>query len=314
MSNKRRRKVVATKWERFIEWTKEFSPWGFSGLPLYDVVDFVWKEAKKDNIMIRANAVSFSIFLSLFPAIIFLFTLLPLIPGVQDFTTTLSDNLSKVLPKSVHDFIFNIIIDLTSIKRDGLLSVGAFLALWFSSNGMLNLMSGFDKAYNDTFIDRPWFKDRIVAVALTIILSLLLISSLVAVVVEGKVLEWLASHYQFSAVFLWVISFLNKLFALFVVFTGISLIYRYGPAMHRRTAFFNIGSVIATVFSILTSFIFSEFINNFSRYNEVYGSIGALIVTMIWIQLNALIMLIGFELNASVAIHKTARRKREKNR
>jgi membrane protein len=310
---KLRRKVVATPFERFIEWTKEFSPWGFSGLPMYDVIAFVWKETMKDNIMMRANSVSFSLFLSLFPAIIFLFTLLPLIPGVQDYSNMISDNLAQVLPTSAHTYIFNIINDLTSIKRDGLLSLGAFLALWFSSNGMLNLMSGFDKAYNDTFRDRPWFSDRMVAISLTIIISILLILSLIAVVIESKALGYLSGHYHIPQLVLFLISFFNKIFAVFVVYTAISLIYRYGPAMYRRIPFINIGSVVATIFSILTSIIFSEFINNFNRFNEVYGSIGALMVTMIWIQLNVLIILIGFELNASVAIHKTAIRK-SKNR
>jgi membrane protein len=313
MNKRKKRKVVATRWERFIEWTKDFSPWGFSGVSIYDAVTFVVKESQKDNIMIRANSVSFSVFLSLFPAIIFLFTLLPLIPGVQDYSNMLSERLAAVIPTSAHEFIFNIINDITSIKRDGLLSFGAIMALWFSSNGMLNLMSGFDKAYNDTFIDRPWFKDRIVAIALTIILSLLLIISLVAVVIEGKALTYLGQTFDIPAFILVIIAFINKLVAIFFVYTGISLIYRYGPAMYRRIAFINIGSVVATIFSILTSIIFSYFINNFNRFNEVYGSIGALMVTMVWIQLNAYIILVGFELNASVAIHKTARWK-ERNK
>lgn len=311
-NHKIKRKVVSTRWERIIEWTKEFSPWGFSGVSLYDAVSFVIKETSKDNIIIRANSVSFSVFLSLFPAIIFIFTLLPMLPIVQDYTTTLSDNLAGVLPRSSHQYIFGIINDLTSIKRDGLLSLGAFLALWFSSNGMLNLMSGFDKAYNDTFTDRPWYKDRLVAILLTILIALLLIVSLVSVVLENIILGYLQQTFDLPSVLTFILSLTNKLVAIFVVYTAISLIYRYGPAMYRRIPFINVGSILATVVSLLTSVVFSHFINNFNRFNEVYGSIGALMVTMIWIQLNALIILIGFELNASLAIHKTARWKANK--
>lgn len=217
----------------------------------------------------------------------------------------LSDNLRGVIPKSAHDYIFGIINDITSIKRDGLLSLGAGLALFFSSNGMLTLMSGFDKAYNDTFKPRSWWQTRLIAIALTIVLSLLLIVSLVMMVVEGKVMNFLAEAYSIPNVVLVLVSSFNYLFSIFMVYTGISLIYTFGPSMHRRIPFINVGSVIATVLSLLTSLGFSYFINNFGRYNEVYGSIGALMVVMIWIQLNSFILLLGFELNASLAIKKT---------
>lgn len=287
------------------EWSKRYSPPGFSGITLYEVFTFIIQETKKDSINTRASAISFSLFLSLFPAIIFLFTLLPLFTFVQDYTTMLSDNLRGVIPKSAHDYIFGIINDITSIKRDGLLSLGAGLALFFSSNGMLTLMSGFDKAYNDTFKPRSWWQTRLIAIALTIVLSLLLIVSLVMMVVEGKVMNFLAEAYSIPNVVLVLVSIFNYLFSIFMVYTGISLIYTFGPSMYRRIPFINVGSVIATVLSLLTSLGFSYFINNFGRYNEVYGSIGALMVVMIWIQLNSFILLLGFELNASLAIKKT---------
>jgi membrane protein len=168
-------------------------------------------------------------------------------------------------------------------------------------------MAGFDKAYNDTFRDRPWYKDRLVAIGLTIIISLLLIGSLIAVVLENKFLSYLVHTFHIPSMVSIILSLINKLITIFIVYTAISLVYRYGPAMYRRIPFINVGSILATLVSLLTSIVFSHFINNFNRFNEVYGSIGALMVTMIWIQLNALIILIGFELNASLAIHKTAR-------
>lgn len=295
--------------KRVIEWSKVYSPPGFSGVTLYEVLTFVTKEIQKDNLTTRANSVSFSLFLSLFPAIIFLFTLLPLFPVVKDYTTMLSEQLRGVIPQSAHDYIFSIINDITSIKRDGLLSLGAVLALFFSSNGMLTLMSGFDKAYNDTFKPRSWWKTRIVAIVLTIILSLLLIVSLIMMVVEGKVMDYFRDTYNISNTILFSVSLLNWIFSIFMIYTGISLIYAFGPSMHRRISFINIGSILATVLSLMTSLGFSYFINNFGRYNEVYGSIGALIVMMVWIQFNSFIMLVGFELNASLAVYKTKRYK-----
>jgi len=290
-----------------LHWSRNYSPPGFSNISLYQALRFVIIEAQKENISTRANSVAFSLFLSIFPAIIFLFTLLPLLPIVQDYTTMMSEQLEGVIPDNAHAYIFGIISDLTSIKRDGLLSLGAILALFFSSNGMVTLMSGFDKAYNDTFKHRPWWKTRLIALALTGILTLLLILSLIILIVQNNLITTLRFTYEIPEIFLFLLPLINWGLAIGLVYTGISIIYRYGPSMYRRIPFLNIGSILATLLSLSTSIIFSYFINNFGRYNEIYGSIGALIVIMVWIQLNSFIILIGFELNASLAVHKTLR-------
>ena len=289
--------------KRLLLWSKSYIPPGFSGVSLFDTTTFVLKEIQKDNLTTRANSISFSLFISIFPAIIFLFTLLPLFPIVKDYTLILSQQLKGVIPESAHEYIFSIINDITSIKRDSLLSLGALLALFFSSNGMLTLMSGFDKAYHETFKQRNWLQARFIAISLTIILSLLLIVSLILMVLESSAKDYLREAYDISESYLIAFSVFNWFFAIFMVYTGISLIYAYGPSMHRRIPFINVGSVIATIFSLVTSFAFSFFINNFGRYNEVYGSIGALIVMMTWIQFNSFILLVGFELNASISVH-----------
>lgn len=295
--------------KRLLSWSKTFIPPGFSGVSLYEVVTFVLKETQKDNLTTRANSVSFSLFLSIFPAIIFIFTLLPLFTIVQDYTTMLSDQLHGVIPKNAHEYIFSIINDITSIKRDSLLSFGALLALFFSSNGMLTLMSGFDKAHHETFKPRKWYISRLIAIGLTVVLTLLLIVSLIMLVLEGHVITYLRDVIRFSDVLILLFSLFNWFFAVFLVYTGISLIYTLGPSMHRRIPFINVGALIATILSLITSLGFSYFINNFGRYNEIYGSIGALIVIMVWIQFNSFILLVGFELNASISVHKLKKRK-----
>ena len=148
-----------------------------------------------------------------------------------------------------------------------------------------------------------------VAIGLTVVLTLLLIISLMMMVLESVALEYMRQVFHASAPFLLVLSILNWLFSIFLVYTGISLIYHFGPSMHRRIPFVNVGSMIATAMSLITSLGFSYFINNFGRYNEIYGSIGALIVMMIWIQVNSFIMLVGFELNASVVVYKNTQKR-----
>jgi membrane protein len=299
--------------KRIVDWSQSYSPPGFSGVSLYNVITFLIKETQKDNLTTRANAISFSLFLSIFPAIIFIFTLLPLFAFVKDYTAMLSDQLRGVIPQSAHDYIFSVINDITSIERDGLLSFGALAALFFSSNGMLTLMSGFDKAYNKAFRPRHWLKSRLIAIGLTVILSLLLIVSLSMLVVENSVKKYLKVQLEVSDTFLMSFTAINWIFSIALVYTGISLIYALGPSMHRRIPFINVGSVIATLLSLATSFGFSYFINNFGKYNEIYGSIGALLVMLIWIQLNSFILLVGFELNASVAIYRVSSSASEKH-
>ena len=129
-------------------------------------------------------------------------------------------------------------------------------------------------------------------------------------VLEGHVMTYLRDVVRFSDVFIFIFTLFNWFVAIFLVYTGISLIYTLGPSMHRRIPFINVGAMIATILSLITSLGFSFFINNFGRYNEIYGSIGALIVMMVWIQFNSFILLVGFELNASISVHKHKQRKR----
>jgi len=294
---------------KIVNWSKQYSPPGFSGVTLHDTITFVMHEIQKDNLQTRANAISFSFFISIFPAIIFLFTLLPLFPVVQDYTLTLRTQSEGLLPKNAHEYIFSIIDDITSIHREGLLSLGAVLALFFSSNGMLTLMSGFDKAYQDAFKPRHWINSRLIAISLTIVMSLLLILSLVIIVVEGFFMDYLQTNFDIPDVFILLFTIINWLISILLIYTGISLIYKYGPSMYRRFPYINVGSVVATLLSLITSFGFSFFINNFGRYNEIYGSIGALIVMLIWIQFNSFILLVGFELNASISVHHIRQKK-----
>lgn len=162
-------------------------------------------------------------------------------------------------------------------------------------------------------LNPSWINSRLIAIALTVVLSMLLIMSLIMMVLEGHVIDYLRDVHRVSESVIVLFSIFNWLFAIFMVYTGISLIYTYGPSMHRRIPFINVGAIIATIFSLITSLGFSFFINNFGRYNEIYGSIGALIVMMTWIQFNSFILLVGFELIASISVHHIRQKSKAKN-
>lgn len=285
----------------------------------------------RDNITTRANSVAFSLFLAIFPFIIFLFTLLPILFQPSDFANFLqsilpsSENITEsstyieilqeylesVLPQNANVYLLGIIENIVGIKREGLLSLGFFLAIFFASSGMLTIMSGFDKSYEQTFKTRSYFKKRWVALMLTILLSTLFIVSFFLLIIGNLILGYISERLGLTDSSVWLITVAKAMAAFLLLYTGVTILYRYGPTLRKRIALINPGSILATILSILTSIGFSYFVNNFGRYNELYGSIGALIVIMLWLQFNAFIILIGYELNASIAVNRDLLRMKE---
>lgn len=296
-------KLPLIRW--LVKMAKTYSFPGFKKVPIYNVIRFISKEIQKDDIITRANSIAFSIFLSLFPTIIFFFTILPLIPATSDILPLIDTSLENFLPMDAHKYLFGMIYDILAIKREGLLSIGFFLALYFASSGMKTLMRGFDKSdYKQTFRRRGFLKYQLVSVALTMLLALTLILSVVLIVLGKQILGTLFSALELGQLSSDIFKILRWLIVGVSFYLIISVIYKYGPSMRRRTSIFNVGAYLASILIILSSIGFSYFVNNFGKYNELYGSIGALIVLLIWLQIVALILLIGFELNASIAVNR----------
>ncbi len=288
---------------QLLDFSKRIIVPGFKGMSVYEIVSFVINEASKDAIYTRANSVAFSFFIAIFPTIIVLFTLIPFLPGTQNFIEVISDSTKSILPENAHQYLFEVVDGVANTERSGLRSVGAILALFFASSGMLTLMNGFDKNYK-VFKARSFIKKRIIAVYLTLMMTLLFLFSFVLIVI-GKQLIGIGIEYfgmQSYANFTFLIARTIGIITIF--YLGITLIYRLGPSLKTKVPFWNPGAILATGFSLISSFGFAFFVNNFGRYNEIYGSIGALIVIMIWLQINAYIIVVGFELNASIAVHQ----------
>ncbi len=302
-----------TLWERIlalpvithvVDLSKTYALPGMGKVPIYNVVMFIYGELQRETITTRANAVAFSFFLSLFPSLIFLFTLIPLLPVSANYLELIDVYLKDFLPVHAHLYLMEIITDIASIKREGLLSLGFFLAVFFASSGMLTLMSGFDKSHTAAFKKRSWVRERVIAVLLTGLLAFLLISSFVMVVLGSQLFQVLLGYLEMSEHSVFLVKVLRWVILLLLFYTVFTTIYTYGPSMHKRLHFFNPGATLATILSLLSSGAFAYFVNNFGQYNELYGSIGALIVLLIWIQINAFILIAGFELNASIAVNR----------
>ncbi len=283
----------------FITYTKNVALPGFDHLPVYDVADFFFTGIQRGAIKTRAQSLAFSFFLALFPAIIFLFSLIPYVP-VHSFQDQLLDLIKNLLPNNAYEATRNTIEDIIKHQRSGLLSIGFLLALYFTSNGFMALMKGFNSSYHVSERRTP-AKRRLAAVVLTFILSILLILATVLIIFGEIAVKYLVvKHILKTKTQVWMLLLGKWVVVLALFFIAISFLYYYAPSVKRRWRFISAGSTLATVLTILTSIVFAYFVNHFGQYNKLYGSIGTLIVIMLWIYFNSLILLLGFELNASI--------------
>lgn len=304
---------------RFLNWTKRRSLPGFFKVPIYDVVTFLISETQRFAVVTRANSTAFSFFLAIFPSIIVLLTLLPYlssyllthIPGGEDFMSIMYREIKFIMPGNAGDMLFETIEDLTTKPRTGMLSFGFLMALIFASNGMLAMMRSFEKSYKKTFRKRTAFNKRLVSIGLTFLLGLLLIASVVLVIVGNLLIDLLSQYIHLDWFSTLALSMLRYIVIIALFYSVIAVIYRFGVATRKRMNFFTPGATMATLLCLLSSQVFSFYVDNFNTYNKLYGSIGTVIVVMLWIQINSLFLLLGFELNAGIAVNRDLERKDE---
>lgn len=271
---------------------------GFEGLSLYIVTKFFFKGINNGTLDMRAQSLAFSFFLALFPSIIFLFTLIPYIP-ILNFQDSLFNLLQSLLPASAFEATEETIADILKNPRGGLLSFGFISALYFSTNGFNAMMNAFNETYHD-IETRSALKQRLVSLIMVILSTLLVSVAIVLILLSELGLKTLIEKeivYYLILLGKWTI-----LIAL--CFCFISFNYYLGPKRKKGFRFFSPGSILATFLTILTSILFAYYVNNFGNYNKLYGSIGTLIVIMLWIYINSLILLLGFDLNASILTAK----------
>ena len=268
---------------------------------LYTTINIFISKLGQDQIFEKANAVAFSFTLAIFPSIIFLFTLIPFIhtfiPEID--TQQIMDFLKATLPENMYAVTAGTIEDIIAIKRGGLLSFGVLFALFLATNGVNTLMRAFNNCYK-TKEKRSFLTTRLIATGITVMLAFVLLLALILLVVGQFAIDWLFSFGILTEDLLYfTLLFVRLLIVLVTFFLAISLIYYLAPAIHDRWRFFSSGSFIAATVCVALSFGFAIYINNFATYNKVYGSIGVLIVLMVWLYMLSAILLMGFEWNAS---------------
>lgn len=272
---------------------------GFDGLPLYDVVQFFLTQIRKESLSERASAVSYNFIMAIPPACLFLFTIVPQLPFLpkRPLKRQLHRLIVDIVPAPEYNkHIMEFIDSFLDETRIGLISFGFILLIFFASNGMMGLMRSFNKNYIG-FEKRSELQSRWTAIKLTTIMMGLVLLCLTFLIMQGVVWRWIGIK---SDILITLINSIRWVFIIGLIFYSIAFIYKYAPAIQKRWRLVSPGSVLATFLSILSTLSFSIFVNNFGKYNALYGSIGTVIVLMSIIYINSLVLLIGYELNVSI--------------
>lgn len=268
---------------------------GFDKLPIYYVAKFFFKGLIEGALELKASSLAFKFFLAIFPTIIFLLTLIPYIP-IDNFRAELLNMLGNLLPDQGYDFINDSLVNLITNADGGLLSFGFLFALYLATSGFDGMQNAFMESYNTNF-SRNLFKTRMISVLMLFILTVLLIIAIAAILISEYMVHFILEEGSTSSLLLMIGKWL---IIAALCFFGISSLYYFGGNRKMKWRFFSAGSTLATLLVIIVSLAFGFYVDNFANYNKIYGSIGTIIILMLLIYFNSFVLLIGFELNASI--------------
>lgn len=279
------------------------------GLTWAEFARRVWLAAQRDDVFGLAAQLSYYFLLAVFPFFIFLTTLLGLLAqtGTEIYNNLLS-NAALLLPDAAFQLVVNTLREIQRGAGGGKLSLGILAALWAASSGMLAMIEGLNRAY-EVKEGRPWWKERLISIGLTVFLSVFLIVSIVLVLYGSRIAEVIANYFGLSSYFTFVWNLLQWPVALLFVLLALALLYRYAPYITRRR-WHQIapGAVIGMVLWLGVSLLFRVYLQFFNSYNKTYGSLGAVIVLMLWLNLSSAAVLLGAEVNAVLACESRKRK------
>lgn len=270
---------------------------GFNGLSLYDLLETYVIGIVQGTFSSRASAIAYSFFIAIFPFLLFLLNLIPMI-RIENFQTQFLDLIDKVMPPQTADFFLPVIEDIALNPRSGLLSFTFVLTLFLTTNGVNSIFSAFEYSYH-VKLNRSFLKQYLMAMVVTVLLSILLLIAAAAIGYGQFLIEGLKRDSLIDNDIVWINILQYSLFAI-TLYVVIATLYYFGVREGKDSRFFSIGALVTTGLFLLTTYFFGVYINNFSTYNELYGSIGALLIMMFYIWINSNLLLLGFELNISL--------------
>ena len=278
---------------------------GLEGLSFYDLLELYVIGIVKGTLTTRASAIAFSFFMALFPFLLFVLIIIPEIP-VDNFQDEFMNFLESFLPPSTSDFFFqNIFENIENSQRAGLLSSVFVLSIALMANGVNAIFSSFENSYHEQ-LTRNVFRQYLYALGIALILAFLLIITIVVlgyfqIYVVQELIDVLKNQgYQMESQTVFWYEIAKYVFFVIMVYLTTATLYYFGTKEGKHSNFFSIGALFTTLLIILTSYLFGIYIENFGSYNKLYGSIGALLILLFYLWLNANILLLGYELNASL--------------
>ena len=286
--------------KKSIHFLQHHKPPGLHGLSIWYVSKYFFEGVMKGQLATRASAISFRLFLAFFPGIIMLLTLIPYIP-IEDFQQNLFDSLRTFFPGDTFSLFEETLADLLLQKHSALLSVGFILVIYYASNSINAILIGFNTSYHLEEKGNPVIM-RIASIVLIFVLGILMLVAVIIIIFSGSAFEFLHSKGIIGdRGYIPILNFAKWVVSVALIYSIISTLYNVGVGQRwRRWRFFNVGATVATLFFIVTSVAFAYFVNNFASYNKLYGSLGSLMVLLIWLNFNCMIVLMGFELNMSI--------------
>ena len=266
-------------------------------LSLYDLLELYVIGIIESGLSYHASSIAFSFFMALFPFALFILNLIPYIP-IEGFQEDFLQFVEEGVPPNTYDAIANIINDILHNSHSGLLSTGFILSIFLMANGLSGILGGFESSRH-VLIKRGFFHQYFVALGMSLLLSVLLIVTIAAIVVFEVFIQKTIFHDVLNE----YVSFIilgRYAFVILMILITTSILFKFGTKREKDRAFISVGSVFTTILIILDSYIFGIWVVKFSKYNELYGSIGTLLILMFYIWINSAILLLGFELNATI--------------
>jgi membrane protein len=277
---------------------------GFEKVPIYNVAKMFREEIQNDALSVRAAAISFYFIIALFPTSIFIFTLFAYVP-IEGFSEVFLNYIATIMPDGTFQILDETIHDILNKRRGGWLSITFFIAFYFSINAIMNMMKAFDKV-NPTFKKRTWLQKFATAAKINVLIIFQIIAVIAFIILSQEQLNLIMSSIGIwqnkSALFLQIF---RVSISILTFFNTIALIYYFAPSVKKKYRYFSIGATFTTIALLLVSYLFSFYVKYmFTELNAIYGPLSAMIFIMIWVYVNALVLLFGFELNNSIAVNK----------
>jgi len=282
---------------RIVLFLKKIKIPGLEGMSLYDVIEMYFIGIGRGALTTRAGGIAYSFFMAIFPFLLFVLTLIPYIP-IPEARSVFLNLIENILPPKTFQAVDTVILDIINNQYGGLLSFGVLASIFLMTNGVNAIFGGFEYSYHVKEV-RNVFRSYLISMAVSLVMSVFLVAIVVLVVFFDLILQDLHSFGLVEDNVFWFQIGRGILFVI-MVFLIVSMLYHYGTKSGKHSKFFSAGSLFTTILSIITFYLFGYYVREFAQYNELYGSIGTLLILMLFIWVNAIILLLGFELDATI--------------